>query len=354
MAEANWGAPPAYRGTYGASSMQDSGAPESGEWAAYSAQEPAGGVDTLDEQPARGGGFINIFAAGLSLALLVGMGVWGYKLAVRDVTGVPVVRALEGPMRIQPDDPGGEEAAYQGFSVNAVQGAGGAAAPADTLALAPRDTGLAPEDLAPAPVASVSAAPPEAVQPADATDAAAAQAAALADQVSEGVAPLSQVTQTSAPSVEATLRAADQAVAAVAAAFAPAVQVIPASVPGVARSPRPVARPDGLVALAVAQAAPGAEEAAVELAAAQIPAGTHLVQLGAFDSPEVARAEWDRLATRFADYFGDKKRVVMEASSGGRKFWRLRAASFKDLADARRFCAVLSATRAPCIPVVTR
>lgn len=296
---------------------------------------------------------MNVFAAGLSLALLVGMGVWGYKLAVRDVTGVPVVRALEGPMRIQPEDPGGEEAAYQGFAVNAVQSMGGAEAPADTLALAPRNTGLAPEDMTPAPTASVSAAPQEG-QPTPEADTQAAMLA-LADQISEGVEPLSQVTQTSAGSGEATLRAADQAVAAVvAAAPAPGVQVIPASVPGVARSPRPVMRPDGLVALAAPQAVPEAEEAVVELAAAQIPVGSQLVQLGAFDSPEVARAEWDRLAARFEDYFATKARVVLEASSGGRKFWRLRASGFEDLADARRFCAVLATARAPCIPVVTR
>ena len=41
------------------------------------------------------------------LALVVGIGVWGYKLLVRDVSGVPVVRAVEGPMRIQPENPGG-------------------------------------------------------------------------------------------------------------------------------------------------------------------------------------------------------------------------------------------------------
>ncbi|HHB81087.1 MAG TPA: SPOR domain-containing protein, partial [Aliiroseovarius sp.] len=113
---------------------------------------------------------MNVFAAGLSLLLLGGMGIWGYKLAVRDVTGVPVVRAMEGPMRIQPEDPGGEEAAYQGYSVNAVQGLGGAEPPADTLALAPRNTGLAPEDISPTSGASVSAAPVAVAQaPAPAT-----------------------------------------------------------------------------------------------------------------------------------------------------------------------------------------
>ena len=34
----------------------------------------------------------NLAAAALSAALIVGVGVWGYKLMVRDVTGLPVVK----------------------------------------------------------------------------------------------------------------------------------------------------------------------------------------------------------------------------------------------------------------------
>ncbi len=339
MAEANWGEPPAYGGI----PAQE---PETVHW---QQQEPAAARPA--PQPPQGGGFMNIFAAGLSLLLLGGMAVWGYRLAVRDVTGVPVVRALEGPMRVQPEDPGGEEAAYQGYSVNAVQGLGGAEPPANSLALAPRDTGLTPEDLAPTAEPSVSAqvagAAEAAPEPADSE----AAMLALAEQISAGVEPLSEVTQTSAPAGEATLRAADQVVAQV----VNAPQVIPASVPGVVRSPRPVARPAGLeTRVAAPGAAPAEPSGVVELAAAEIPVGTQLVQLGAFDSPEIARAEWDRLAARFEDYFGGKSRVVMQATQGGRSFWRLRASGFENISDARRFCAVLATARAPCIPVVTR
>ena len=40
---------------------------------------------------------INGAGALTSLALMAGIAVWGYKLAVRDVNGIPVIRALEGP-----------------------------------------------------------------------------------------------------------------------------------------------------------------------------------------------------------------------------------------------------------------
>ncbi|HGG04819.1 MAG TPA: SPOR domain-containing protein [Aliiroseovarius sp.] len=313
----------------------------------------------------KSGGIMNVVGAVLSIALLIGLGVWGYRLAVRDVSGVPVVRALEGPMRIQPDDPGGESAAYQGYSVNNVQAEGGAAAPADRLALAPRNIGLAAEDAPANPDVQVSAQIPDTPASPPATPTAAPQTpandmAALVDQLTEGADPLSgglsDVTPTSSSGAVSTQVAADAVVAQVALES----DVIPASVPGVKRSPRPASRPAGLLEQAAARAAAAAPEATApvqavqEVAASDIPVGTRLVQLGAFDSPEVARAEWDRLAVKFEDYLMGKPRVVQQATSGGKTFWRLRALGFNDLSDARRFCAVLMSGKAACIPVVTR
>jgi hypothetical protein len=68
------------------------------------------------DQPATARGtrlakLMNGAGALMSVALIAGLAVWGYRLAMRDVTGVPVVRALEGPMRIAPEDPGGSTAA---------------------------------------------------------------------------------------------------------------------------------------------------------------------------------------------------------------------------------------------------
>ena len=85
-----------------------------------------------------------------------------------------------------------------------------------------------------------------------------------------------------------------------------------------------------------------------------IPPGTRLVQLGAFPSVERAREAWDMLDARFTPYFDGKGRVVQEASAGGSTFYRLRVMGFEDLSDARRFCAVLVAENANCIPVIRR
>lgn len=124
--------------------------------------------------------------------------------------------------------------------------------------------------------------------------------------------------------------------------------------PGPKASKRPQLRPASAPRTVVPAAAPRAEPQANDLDPTSIPTGTRLVQLGAFDSPEIARAEWGKMQGRFGDLLRDKDRIVQQAQSGGRTFYRLRAHGFTDLSDARRFCSALVAEGADCIPVVTR
>ncbi|MEZ5884853.1 MAG: SPOR domain-containing protein [Paracoccaceae bacterium] len=57
---------------------------------------------------------------------------------------------------------------------------------------------------------------------------------------------------------------------------------------------------------------------------------------------------------QFGALMEGKQRVIQEASSGGRVFYRLRVHGFDDLAAARRFCAALVAEQANCIPAAVR
>ena len=75
---------------------------------------------------------------------------------VRDVSGIPVVRAAAGEMRVRPEVPGGQVALHQGLAVNAVAAEGQAAGPVDQVRLAPTGTDLAAEDQ---PIATTSVAP---------------------------------------------------------------------------------------------------------------------------------------------------------------------------------------------------
>lgn len=291
---------------------------------------------------------MSVAGAATSIALVVGMGYWGYRLAVRDMTGIPVVRALEGPMRVSPVDPGGVITDHQGLSVSAIAAEGGASAPADQLLLAPAPINLSDDDLtgiavavtpvmsardarlaglAAAPVADVDESGADLVQTVTLdqnTD-----VAALADALSAGVVPLSG-------DIDITLDTNPMPVF---------------SLPkgALAQSPRPRARPFGTVVAAAAEPRVTPETNGQGLAS-----GTRLVQLGAFDSEDIARGEWDRLSGKFADLLADKTRIVQAAQSGGRTFYRLRALGFTDEADSRRFCSALVAERAACIPVAVR
>ncbi|SEO53477.1 Sporulation related domain-containing protein [Salinihabitans flavidus] len=303
----------------------------------------------------------NWAGAAVSLALIFGAGVWGYKLLVRDVTGVPVVRAVEGPMRVQPDDPGGRPAEHQGLAVNNVAAEGVAAAPADRLVLAPQPIRLADEDV---PVTQVKAeiiedaedGPAEANEPITAPEplngGRAASIEALAEQIAAGAAKLS--TSAKASPVADSSDSDSSTATAEEAESEPEATVAG----GLGVSLRPKLRPEGVQLASAASMSGGADalpaDTVDEVDPASITVGTRLVQLGAFASPEIAREQWDKLQGRFATVLDGKKRVIQKATSGGRVFYRLRAMGFDDLSDARRMCSALKAENADCIPVVTR
>jgi hypothetical protein len=292
----------------------------------------------------------------VSVGLVIGLGVWGYKILVRDVSGVPVIRAAQGPMRIQPDDPGGRQALNQGLSVNDVAAKGTARAAPDELILAPAPLELSDEDAPGAPEAPrAQEARSQAPEPAvgkvaqasevgpPTSDAATDEMLALAEVLSEGIAPMAALDD--APNVG--LPGAEEE------EIADGLEEAPPPSGSIATSLRPRARPADLSNIQqVAAAAPGTGTRDID--PDSIATGTRLAQLGAFASEDIARAEWGRLGTRFEEYLNDKDRVIQRATSGGRTFYRLRAMGFDDLADARRFCSALVAEKAECIPVVTR
>ena len=300
------------------------------------------------------GSFLNWLGAVVSLALIAGLAYWAYQLVVRDVTGVPVVRALEGPMRIAPEDPGGSTAAHQGLAVNAIAAEGTAEEPPEMVVLAPAEVNLTEEDRAmaallpdapEAPIAEVAARPVSAIE--------LAIAAALGEEP-PGV-------TRAAVSSDAALPVAQPAVVRLS-EDAPAEAAATVRLDGagaVTVSPRPLARPaarSGGTQVASLDPAVGlpAMLGAIDVDPASLEPGARLVQLGAYPTQDIAREEWDAVASRFADFMAGKGRVIEEAEAGGRVFYRLRVSGFEDLADSRRFCAVLVAGEASCIPVAAR
>lgn len=279
---------------------------------------------------------VNFAGAALSLALILGVGLWGYKLVVRDVSGIPVVRAIEGDMRVLPDDPGGGVSVNIGLSVNEVAAVGEAGGPEDRLVLAPRTSGLAQEDLDVQPLAEV----PQAVVP--------------------------ETEPHSTPEVVVTLDDAEVIAAELAALGSPsspeagqgvAAAAIVDSATAVSRSLRPVLRPTSAATSASVIATPAAIPAVaatgeVAVTTTVFPAGTNLVQLGAFPNPALAAEEWDRLQARFGQLMAERNRVIQVSNQSTATWYRLRASGFADRAEARRLCAVLQAEGNDCIALV--
>jgi len=308
----------------------------------------------------------NLLAGLISLGLIGGVGLWGYELLVRDVTGIPVVRAVQGEMRVKPDEPGGDLALHQGLAVNAVAADGAAEQPAEQLILAPQPVTLTPEDVPadPQSVAIVQQAVeamtvPQGLGPVDFIDQSRVDQAVQGGTVEELVAALTAGVAPITPGpADQDPTPALQEVTPTAATDGQAEALQLAAAQGLSQSLRPRLRPARPIP-ASASAAPVAASTSSDsfvrdIDASALPAGTRLVQLGAYDSPAVAKREWDRFATAFGPQMANKSRVVQKATSGGKTFYRLRVMGFADLTDARAFCSVLTARGSDCIPVVTR
>ena len=287
---------------------------------------------------------VNFAGAAFSLALILGVSFWGYKLIVRDVSGIPVVRAMEGDMRVLPDNPGGGVAAHTGLSVNEVAAMGEAGGPEDRLVLAPRTAGLSPEDLDVQPAQEVISNVSAAIE--DVTT-------GFEADVFENETVATPEVQDDATALAAQLAALSTEPPMTASEAAPNPNVIPASVPGVSTSVRPVIRPANMrIPAPVAAATPAPTNSEVAVTNATFPAGTNLVQLGAFPNPSLAAAEWDRLQGRFGQLMAGRERVIQGSNQSSATWYRLRASGFEDRAEARRLCAALQAEGAECIAVV--
>ncbi|WGI20745.1 SPOR domain-containing protein [Amylibacter sp. IMCC11727] len=305
-------------------------------------------TESVENPAASGGGFgvvktaINWGVAALSLAVIAGFVFWTVNLGTRDPHDVPIVRAMEGPSRVAPEDPGGTQASHQGLAVNSVQSEGGVANPSNTVVLAPEPAQLTDEDQ---PINTATQVTQVATQPVEQSVADPEPEVAQSEEDLDAIEIADQVAE----------RLAQEALA----------NIDPATIPrenirGTEFSPsaslRPQVRPAGL-STEITLVQPTASNSAVQnnvAAVDSVPIGTRLIQLGAYDSADLANSEWAKLLAKHSHLLEDKKRLVVAAQSGGRKFYRLRAAGFNSLDESRALCSALLAVGTPCIPVTAR
>ena len=308
-------------------------------------------AEQLYQAPSQGGGFqyriknvIYLGGAAVSLGLIAGAVYWAVTMTQRDVSKIPVVAARAEPMRIAPENPGGQAADHMDLTVSRVA-ATETPQSVESVVVSSMPPDLDDTDV---PQAELIAAQQSQASFTE-QEKAVLDMNALADAMTQGVEPLSALPQPSATpnivqgNIDDALRLAlsDQATSG------------PLVVDGLVQvSLRPKARPALQQATAIVAAAP-ADAVSPTPTAPKVVVGSALVQLGAFDTSQAAQEEWDQLAAALAAVIGDRKPVIEQANSGGRPFYRLRAAGFQDLADARRFCSAV-ASKTDCIPVLAR
>ena len=315
----------------------------------------------------------------VSVGLIVILAVWGFKLVVRDVSGVPVIRAIQGEARTAPENPGGELTERTGLAVNDVA-AGREAGQVDRVAIAPQATGLGAQDVPMGELGASAQEPSHKVELPLADDSARVIALPDGEAAQQAANAVETALITDAPAAEAAVNEVVTDLAgneardvAITTALAEAVVTVP---PGlVAKSDRPAPRPRRVAAAVTAAAAPvaaerpaaaesrpsedrpsAAPEAAREAApaAAPVASGSSLVQIGAFDSDSLAKGEWNRVSGKFGALFAGKGMVIQKHETNGRAFWRLRASGFASKDEARRFCAALIAEGIDCIPATAK
>lgn len=320
-------------------------------------------VETESQAPEWRSKAVTAVGALTSIAILLLVVVWSYRLGVQDATEIPVIRAELEATKERPADPGGLEVAHQNRAVYSIVSSGGDEAPTSGLAAAPER--LADEDVAP-----IAASPEPAPRPVEQTQPTEAPTQAPpAPEVVEtapepaATTPALQAETTSAPTVaevSAALNAAPAPVEVEATGATPAetttettgalaeseaalVEELVDEVASLApvRAPSAQPRPARRVALA---SAPEAAEPRAEAAASTIQ-----IQLGAFVSEDVAAEQWAAIKGRNGDLLAGRGRVVTTVQSGGRTLYRLRAGPFATIGEASTLCRGLKARDEACI-----
>ncbi|MEL6126115.1 MAG: SPOR domain-containing protein [Pseudomonadota bacterium] len=234
--------------------------------------------------------------AAISLAVLVGVLIWAWRLGTRDPNEIPVILAQTETMRVPvaPEEAGGDQAPHQGLSVNE-QIAGTPQEFPDTVVVAP----AAPDPRADLPLEEEPAAE-EVVE---------AEPDAVED--AESGSPLAPI-----------------------------------------RAQPPRSRPITLATTnTVSPSTPVVSEDALPVRAEDIADGTHMVQLGAYDSEQTALLQWAAILDAQEDLLEGKRRYIERTQSGGKTLYRLRAVGYANGTETKATCSALVSRGLPCIPV---
>ena len=278
--------------------------------------------------------------AALSLSLLAGAIGWSYQLIVRDINQIPIVRAQLGPLRVAPDDPGGLTAANQGLSVTQ---------------LAVNEKPLLSNEIRLAPAAEILNAEHLSLQVTQ----------DVKSNLDDGTFEIKEVSAENSINLKevsteigADTISKDEVVLSKAVFSQKKIEIENAVSLALSITDDPAAsltlmRPKIRPVTLQKDNKITGDQIVTNEPLFELTKGSAVVQLGAFDSKNLAKSEWQRFEKLLGSILIAKKMIVQEAESGGKIFYRLRAAGFDDISDARQFCTAIS-DKVACIPVVTR
>lgn len=299
--------------------------------ATYEAQ-----VDLVHSNPVA---CLNIVGAVISGLVFFGIVGWGAKMISRDSSGAPVVRALDGPMRVSPEDPGGVMASHQGLTVNEVASSQKKLPLEDRLQLAPPAISLQLEDKPRLLLASEASLKdlsslrsiPQGILDSEVE-------VSITNDNNDKIKKMLLPPILASPKINLEILVIKEDLVTGSSIEASSIGS------GPTQSMRPRIRSLASIVSTVPKSLLVTPQVILQ--------GKPMAQLGAFGSQSIATKAWLNLLQRHGDYLIGKKHIIMKAVVGGGTIYRLRVYGFSNLAAARRLCKALNGQNAECYSVV--
>jgi hypothetical protein len=261
----------------------------------------------------------------ISIFLLGSFLYWGYGVIVQSESKVTIIKASDGPLKVLPEDPGGNLASHLGFSVNLVQESGQVAGPSAKIFLAPPAISVQESDLR-----SLSGF-------GDSNG-----AIDLKSSINDALAVIFKDTDTLSETTflnlkEISIKKDITENTAVSNSFA-----------------RPEKRPIKIVSATLHQDLV-AQIVLNQVKASMVDSKDELmVHLGSFKNKVLASADVENFVVRHQGYLTNKTVFLQKSETGGRSIYRMRAIGFSNIAETKKFCAIINSFGNDCMPIANK
>ena len=284
------------------------------------------------------------------MGLILGLGTWFYQLGVRDAQTVPVISASTAPIKVRPEDAGGEVTPHQDIASYDAGAAQPVPEPRPQLAEpAPEPTS---EDV---PVAEPAEPEPEPAQPETTSPEPVARLQPFSDDAPEtdnqpGAlgAPDGLDEEPEPDATIAVIQPEPEPEAEPEAEPEPVVppvdegsELAPVFSPAINRRPQDLRERQ--------RRAIEAEQIDQATLTARAESSRVKIQLRASPSRAEILAAWNRIQSANRDVLGAKALALQTTTSGGTQFFRLRVGPFRNRAEANSVCEALRARGQDCI-----